>query len=731
MKDLRAEAEVHPGGHWQVWVYPEGAQRTMAAEDFDVTIFRGIPTAVESLSTTDPFGPAEATLRFGKVTLFDRRGVGDMWWCVPEANVDIAWVVEGVVVYVWEGFIVSFDFGQEPGLGVSCQGALHQLDHYMAKPEYPYAPFSFEHAIARQFRDRPSLRVAQMIMKWPSWWDRVYQPDPKLVSRSWMQPRGVTPGQFWSGMVTRHTGSWEVVLTSYIQTLLQSMQTERGQFTMLLDPGRVPILKHRDRLADPDGTTLLVDLLWPGVDLTISEDHSQKLNTVFMSGRSISGVAYSGMNMSNDGQTTYYEPYASRRQVHPETDNPWLERSLMRREVQLRAADGMASDDAMVQARSHLQRFADPGLTGTLTLNTDPQWSNGDLYPRQTLQAGQSLIIRSLFSEPEGIMFHVTESSVSQDGAVSLTIDSKFRDQLTVQEVMLRGRDALTPQKLLTTGSWQPNMPDMLFPWSYDLGAGYIPFGSNQEFRREATNEKFPWPKWSKAHPPKDPRWKDSYIRIGPKNANADYNWSTVYMKDSGDLDPIMDVQYPILLSQAGQAKLIQIAAYDKDGNVMPVSFHFSIYMSNSLDSTVGPVINEQWVVDETGYGMFQHYPFWRGAWEVMDDNGISQTPTETPQAESSANIIIGWGNHYERCGYWPGQSSDQNDKPTGLFVNEEGFQWDLTEDETGVNPQEDAATNTAELSRAMVYCLVYCDDQGDQEVFFRGRIFRTETGAV
>ena len=73
----------------------------MTAEDFDVTLFRGIPTSVESISTTDPFGPAEASLKFGKVTLFDRRGQGDLWWCVPEANVDIAWVVEKATSSTW------------------------------------------------------------------------------------------------------------------------------------------------------------------------------------------------------------------------------------------------------------------------------------------------------------------------------------------------------------------------------------------------------------------------------------------------------------------------------------------------------------------------------------------------------------------------------------------------------------------------------------------------------
>lgn len=725
MRPLSADITSNtPGGQWQVFVYPD--ERSLSdrfSPTYDVTFFRGAPSQVLSKSTQDPFGPAAASVKFPRITYFDRKGVGDLWWLIPEANVDLCWVVGDRVAYVWEGYIASFEHGEVAAgqeLTITCQGAAFQLDNYLAKPEYLYAPIPFEYAIARQLMGRPDLRLAPLWIEWPEWWTTTYAPDPATFGRPWMQPSHVTQGQKWSGMVTRDTGSWSQVLTGYIQTLLGSMQTDRGQFTLMLDPGRAPVLRHRDRLSVPDDKTLKVDLLWPGVGLSFAEDHSQKLNTVFVSGRSLSGASYTGMRVSNDGRTTMYKPFAARRNVHPPTDNPQFLASVMRREVQLTAPDGMSPREAEDLAKSHLQRYASPGITGTLTLKVDP-FQGQEPFPRQAIQAGMSVALKGLFGSPNPAMFHITEESMSEDGTVNLTIDSRYRDALTVQEVRLRGRDALTPTRLLTTGSWQPNIPDLLFPWSYEMGAGAVPFAGDALFREMDTHEEFPWRNWVKAHPPKDPRWRDRFIRIGPKNAVADKNWSA-YSWDGENTYP-----HPVLLSAAGSSRLVEIAAYDADGNVLAVPFHVSLWNSNVANASAGPVIPTGGF---NGYPSGQHNPFFPGAWETVDDNGVVQNP-DTPQAEGSASIIVGWGNGYEKAGYWPGQSSTPGAAPTGLFRDETPFSWDLTSVSGGVNPQEPSDINTADVSRASVYVLIYCDAQAAKEVFFLGRIYRAEPGST
>lgn len=718
MSDLRARIlSNEEGGQWRVYVYPTAApSRIVNSDDFDLTLFRGAPTEVLEMSTSDPFGPATATLKFPKVSIFDRRGAGDLWWCVPEANVDIAWVVDGEVRYMWEGYAVSFEYGVDAAsssLTIQCVGALRQMDNYLATPQFLYAPTTFENAILMQFDGRPDLRLTAPRISWPSWWTKTFSPDENLYGKPWLIPTGVAVGQKWSGQVTRYTGQFEQALTGYIQQLLSSMHTDRGQFTLALDRGREPVLRHRDWLTEPNDLTLEVDLLWPGVTLTMTEDHTQKLSAVFVQGKTLSGVTFSGMQVTNDGKRTYYEPYAARRDVHPQSNNVWLNPAVMRKEVQLSAADGMSATDAKTLARTHLQRFSSPGYTGSLTINTDPML-NGLAFPRQAITAGMSVLVRSIFGSPDGLLFHITQTGLGADGMMSLTLDSKFRDQLTVQEVMLRGRDALTPTRMLSSGSWQPNVPDMLFPWSYEMGAGYVPWGSHNLFRGIGTYEQFPWVNWTQAHPPKDPQWRDHYVHIGPTSSNADENWSKAF---------------PVLLSAAGSSRLVQVAAFDRDGNQLQVGFHFSLWGSNSIDATAGPVIPAEHSA-LVGYPAGQHHPFFPGAWETVDENGVAQNPL-TPQAEATASLMVAWGNYYEQAGYWPSTSSTVGATPTGLFVDEVSINWDLTQLAGAVNPQETAAINTADMNRAMVYGMIYCEEQLTEDVYFLGRIYRLEPGTV
>lgn len=715
MSTLRAQILSNTaGGQWQVYVYPRmSPDAAGSVDDFDRTMFRGAPTVVSDLSTTDPFGPATATLQFPKISMFDRRGAGDLWWCVPEADVDIRWVVDGTAVYTWEGYAVSFEFETDEAgshLAMTCVGAMRQLDNYLAAPQYLYAPTTFEHAILMQLDGRPDSRLAPARMAWPNWWAKTYVPSPAMIGKPWLTPTDVTVGQNWTGMLTRYTGQFEQVLTGYVQRLLSSMHTERGQFTLMLDPGRSPVLRHRDWLTAPNDDTLVIDLLTPGVTMSVVEDHTQKLNAVFVRGQTLSGVSYSGMQVTNDGKRTYYLPAAARRAVHPLEDNPWLDPGIMRKEVQLEAADGMTEQEARVLARTHLQRFSDPGLTASLVLSTDPTLGT-ETFPRQAITAGQSIYVRSLFGS-DGVLFHITQTALDAEGNQSLTLDTKFRDQLTVAEVRARGRDALTPTRMLTSGSWQPTVSDLLFPWNYEMGAGRVPWSSDALFRGIGTHEQFPWEAWAQAHPPKNPEWADNYVRIGPTSSNADNNWSKAF---------------PVLLSAAGSSRLVQVAAFDRDGNLLQVGFHFSLWGSNSINATAGPVIPAEHSA-LVGYPAGQHHPFFPGAWETVDENGVAQNPL-TPQAEATASLMVAWGNYYEQAGYWPKSSADMGATPTGLFVTETPFTWDLTQLAGAVNPQEPAFVNSADMNRAMVYGMIYCEDQGADEVFFLGRVFRLEPG--
>ena len=89
-----------------------------------------------------------------------------------------------------------------------------------------------------------------------------------------------------------------------------------------------------------------------------------------------------------------------------------------------------------------------------------------------------------------------------------LTFDSKYRDQLTVQEVRKRGKDSLVISRLLGLGQFAPNIDDLLFPWSYEQGSGFVPTNSKHLWNLAnkdglETAGSFPWTGISKNYPPK------------------------------------------------------------------------------------------------------------------------------------------------------------------------------------------------------------------------------------
>lgn len=595
MRHPRAQISEHKSsGYWRVFVDPlsRGGENNLV----DVTLVRNAATTVSSLSTTDPFGPGTATLIFPSITIFDTPGSGDIEWLVPEANVDICWMAPkdqesdpDVILYKWEGYFLSFEYGEDEAGGtltVVCNGAMKQMDNFLATPEYVAQPLSYEQAISRQFSktDRPSSRLAEVkdfASSVPDWYNNPFNKAEYDKLPDYLRPAGIVNGTQWSGLLTRSTGNFDPVLTSYVQALLSSMATARGAFTLMLDPGRQPVFKHRERLYQPNENTLVVDLLWPGVSVSATRDFSQRLNVVYGRGRGLDGNSFSNLNYSANGEDAFIEPFASRRQVHPTSDgNNWLDRNKMRKEVSLTFYDGLSQSDASDVASKHLEVFSDPGVTGTLTLKTDPLL-NGELFARQRITAGMSVQIKGMFGDPNGILFHFTETSISENGEFTATIDSKFRDQLTVQEVRKRGRDSLVINRVLDVGKYQSNIDDLLFPWSYSNGSGYVGVSSSTTWKKALNDSNlkksdfiFPWkfPSYPSYQPSKtysvinNDKVKNGksyfYAKLNAASNNSSNNW----------------VQVPIRLSAAGQINLFQIAAYDNNGNILKVPFHVSLY---------------------------------------------------------------------------------------------------------------------------------------------------------
>ena len=661
-------------GYWRVIVDP--LPSSLQDKSVDVTIFRGFPTNVESLSTTDPFGPASATITFGGITLLDSIGSGELDWLVPEANVDIIWMSPqinisaatqwnsstnysvgnivnfsnnyyrnilagvsatrpntdtarweyfdpaGTPLYTWEGYFVSFEFGEEDAgstLTVQCNGAMKQMDNYLAYPEYLTQPMSYEFAIERQFdknrrldsRMKDCIPFKQTAKTDPSfaflandpqyvYTPTVYTSKDAVYLRTmsnYFTPIGLKKGDIFSGMLTRSTGNFDPVLSTYIQNLLTSMQTANGSISLMLGTGRQPFFKHRTRLTTPSTETLIVDLLWPGVKISLTQDFTQKINVVYGKGKALNGDSFSNLVFDADGSKSRYEPFAAKAENYPQSPstNRSFNANIMSKETQINFYDGLNAADAKIVATKALDVFADPGITGQITLTTDPKLNNGSGFARQKITAGSTILVQGLFGNRYGIMFHITEHSYSSDNdTVTLTIDSKYRDQLTVQEVRKRGKDSLVIARLLGLGQYQPNIDDLLFPWSYEQGSGFVPLQSKHIWDVANKDGKtvvgsYPWLGLTKKYTPaknnvvgKKDSSKNEYAVIGKADTtNANNNWSA----------PI-----PVMFSAKGTIHSVRFAAYKKDGTPYNVPFHVSLWYENApgLNYTVTPALTTE-----------------------------------------------------------------------------------------------------------------------------------------
>lgn len=529
-----------PTGWWTVTVRgraPGGTVKTL-----DVTRFREVYTVIQSVMSTEPYGPAEATLSFPTVSVLEPLGSAgsDLWWLTDGTHVTITWeptadvldVITRVVPvdligtnekYEWQGQIVSIDGSSDRnGVTVQCQGAMLRLDNYLAQPMVAPRPTPIELAIARAFRtanDRHPTRLQKLDVRMDPSTSRRFRSsawakgpyDRRRGKKNWyMKPRGLENGELWSGLTTRVLGGFNRTLTEYVDPLLRSMRTDFGMYTIRLFPGRKPVLMHRSTvfsLSDP--SIIVVDCASPGVVVSVGYDYTQTLTTVYGKTDSyLSGTSFDGAVFDPSGRSYWYKPFSNSYWVDPDrtvisdigydpfnvelrkTRDKWA----VRREVYDEFPRGMTVEESREVARRHLGVTGDTGVVGSLSLeNTDASvvvtegsTSRLEPFPRQMILPGSLLRLDGLGGAKPGPVVMATEVSQEPEaGSTSVQFDSKFRDYVSVREVRLRERDALRPSHTMVMPSnFQLNIEDPLIPWSYAKGCGYFPFRSRKMWEK-------------------------------------------------------------------------------------------------------------------------------------------------------------------------------------------------------------------------------------------------------
>lgn len=734
-------SETEALGYFRVFAQPPGGVRK------EITVFRGVPVKVANATTGDPFTDITAQISLPQVTVFDAPGEGDLDWLVAEADIDIVFQNTGAYEFdwAWEGYIASFSLslsGNDSSVTLDCKGAFFGLDDYLGIPSFPRRPIPYEILIARAFdQTYHPARLGNFRMLFPDWWHlRVPESnDPDYLIA--LKPYGVSTGQLWTGFSSRSTGTWEPLLTGHVQSMLSDMFAAGGNQWSIRNRGkRRPELYLRQIPDSHDDSIIEIYLGAPGVSFEGSRDYTQRAGVIYGQGADEAGITFNGMEITPDGRQTYFKPFAYSARQWPRLNNPMYDKQVKPKETMVQFVQGVDEISATKIAQAQYQRFAEPGITGSITLLTDPRYADGSLCPRMMIKAGATIRVHGLFGIKEGVLAHVTQSQVDFNAlTTSLSYDTKYRDQLTVEEVRARTRDALNPLHALQVGKYTNTINDLVIPWSYKHGSGIIPTPAKEFFGEKLpSTAQFPYQEWTRKYPPKDPKSAPYYIRIGPTDTdNASKNWSGVIR------DGKMTMAVPIRMGQAGSIRLTQIAAYDRDGNVMPVKFHFSLYYGNGTAADAMPKFPvdlddpdaPEWrrprrpngTVIATNYKVFQAFPFYKGAWEDQQEDG-TQFPwgAAANVTAQGAGFIVGWGNYYEPAGHSPGRAS-KGAARTGLLEDATAWTWDVSGHQN-IDFQK-PENNVNEEYVGMLFVQFYCDDQGDEPVFFMGRLIRTDPG--
>ena len=397
--------------------------------DIDVTYFRGVPTRVISWASGDPFDDATAVIEFPSVTPYEILGVGDLFWLQPYANVEINLIrPNNTTKVLWEGMLGSIDdsvSADSSNLTIECLGALYQLDFYVSKPQNrTYENMRlYERAIADEFLGKPALKTQNCVIQYP----------PGLTSAS---------GTDWK---TRYSGSWDPTLTGYIQRLLSDMihtpldpEVKEGQWTLMKNPGRIPVLKLRDE----DAVDYTVVAGSPGVTHDLKSDHSQAVNVIYGEGTDEAGTTWRNAEVIVDDTvrpaeaTLLYHPLGWDETVHPAIKSESVngaptspaphayDPNYVRVEASVQYNGPVSLIDARRSAQQQVFRELAAGHYGTITLGIDPPQGS-----RFEIKAGDNILLQRYRGQDPPIDM-VIDELISMG---IFTVDNR-------KEVILRGQ---------------------------------------------------------------------------------------------------------------------------------------------------------------------------------------------------------------------------------------------------------------------------------------------------
>lgn len=155
--------------------------------------------------------------------------------------------------------------------------------------------------------------------------------------------------------------------------------------------------------------------------------------------------------------------------------NPAYDWTVLPVEQLISYGEGIRKRRARKQAKRQLTRNLEgPGWFGTCTLTADPVEMH-----RLEIRAGMNVLVKFFAGSEDGLLFHIADvsPSITPELPVTLTIDTKARDLMSIAAMMERDRESRQDpaRSFLNQRRRSTTVRDTVVGWDRESGMGVIP----------------------------------------------------------------------------------------------------------------------------------------------------------------------------------------------------------------------------------------------------------------
>jgi hypothetical protein len=445
-------------------------------DDRDVTYLRGERAVIQEWTLVEPGGEDTAVVGLPQVSPFDTLGEtgGELDFIGADRDLEIVIVGEGATPGVFDGTQHSV------WNGILVSDETHTTEDSVLM-EWHAKGLLIGQASAQQHRVvnvMPPTDIGTVI---PAALNA-------LASRRFNPIAAVT-----TGIMTRERGAETDKVWDYVQDLLSTAWTDDGRQWTIERTG-----PRSYALVLKDNTTIdyTIEAGTRGVSASLSRDASQKYNVIWARGVGPDGYAWRGMVYPDfllgafDADAlngAFRRPLIWDPKV---SDGRWEDDGLPAAEydpnVEMQATElnfpvGIIKDVAYLDAQRQLARDENAGVTGTITMRTDPGEGARFLMP-----AGANLSYRNFRGGDFATGFAPFLLRAAQvrvnlpDHEVTLTVDSRQRDAMTLSSIIERDREAsLDPARRPGNVNRRSRQePDLAIEFDGECGGHIVPVHS-------------------------------------------------------------------------------------------------------------------------------------------------------------------------------------------------------------------------------------------------------------